>query len=279
MRRPKTAYRANPYIGPGPAEGSYAWKVERYIERRFRVRHAVVVNSGTAALHCALVALGLRPGDEVVTSPLTFSATAAAIVLAGGSPVFADVDPNSFCISKETVKRVLSDRVRAILPVHLFGRLADMDALASLGLPLFEDACQAVGNRTGKRYAGTIGIAGAYSFGSQKQASGGEGGCLVTQIEAVAEAARRMMNHAENFGGKPSPNYRIPEAVCRDILHELQNLKDNTPFRRPYVVWERGPYNKAYIHRTIDTLPAFAHYRKGDLKVATQLAERSLCIR
>ena len=275
----KTAYRANPYIGPGPKEGSYAWKVEREIERRFRVAHAVVLNSGTAALHCALAALGLRPGDEIITSPITFSATAAAIVLAGGVPRFADVDPRTFCITRRTVKDVLTDRVRGILPVHLFGRMADVDSLASLGLPVLEDACQAVGASTSGRYAGTIGLAGAYSFGGWKQVSAGEGGCLVTQIQAVAQAARLMMNHGENFGGPVGYNYRPNEATCKEILHGLYNLQDNTPFKRPYLVRHRGPKDLPYLDRPISKLPAFKRYDVTPTPVANRLCERTLCVR
>jgi dTDP-4-amino-4,6-dideoxygalactose transaminase len=260
-------------------EGSYAWKVEREIERRFGVRHAVVVNSGTAALHCALVALGLRPGDEVVTSPLTFSATAAAIVLAGGVPVFADVCPRTFVLTKRTVSRVITRRTRAVLPVHLFGNLADVRELQSFGLPVLEDACQAVGTGRGGRYAGNFGIAGAYSFGSRKQCSAGEGGCIVTGVDAIARAAREFANHAENFGGPASPNYRPAESVCWEILHELGNLKDNTPFLRPYLVKQRGPKDKPYIHQLIDRLPAFAKYATDAYPVARRLVERELCVR
>src|SRR5687767_14101648 len=117
-----SAYRANPLFPTwtGPLEGSYAYRLEREIEKRFKVKHAVAVNSGTAALHAGLAGLDLR-GGEVVTSPYTFSATVSAILLAGGVPRFADVDPYTFCITKETVKRVLTRRTKAILPVSLFG--------------------------------------------------------------------------------------------------------------------------------------------------------------
>ena len=98
-----SAYRANPLFPTwtGPSKDSYAWRLEREIERKFGVRHAVAVNSGTAALHAALASLNLKDGQEVVVSPYTFSATASAILLSGGTPVFADVDPYTFCISKK----------------------------------------------------------------------------------------------------------------------------------------------------------------------------------
>lgn len=273
-----TAYRANPLIGPGPAEGSYAWKVEREIERRFKVAHAVVTNSGTAALHAALVATGVQ-GREVITSPLTFSATAAAIILAGGRPVFADVHPATFCITRETVKRVITENTAAILPVHLFGHVMDVGSLSGLGYPIIEDSCQAVGCRNHGRFGGSAGLAGAYSFGSRKQVSAGEGGALVTNVEAVATAARLFMNHGENFGGAVGYNYRPNEATCKLILQGLHKLKDNTPFLRPYLVKQRGPKDKPYIDRTLDKYPAFAKYVTGPLPVAHELAERTLCVR
>lgn len=198
-----SAYRANKDYGSGPTEGSYAYRLEREIEKRFKVKHAVACNSGTAALHAAIVAALGKPrsaASEVIVSPYTFSATAAAILHAGYTPVFADVDPYTFCISKETVKRVISKRTKAILPVHLFGGLADVDGLLSFGVPVIEDACQAVGAKDSKgRYSGTVGLAGAYSFNGSKNVPAGEAGCLVTNSTKVAEYARLLMNHSENF--------------------------------------------------------------------------------
>lgn len=274
----KTAYRANPKIGPGPCEGSYAYAVEREIERRFKVKHAVVVNSGTAALHCGLSSIpGIR-GGEVVTSPLSFSATVAAVIIAGGCPVFADVDPSTFCITKETAKGAITNRTVAILPVHLFGCLADTDGLASLGLPIVEDACQAVGANRDGRYSGGFGVCGAYSFGSRKQVSAGEGGALVTNSDSVARSARLMMNHGECFDGPVGYNYRPNEVTCELILSELGKLKDNTPFLTPYLVEKRGSDDKPYIEKTLDKFPAFQQYARGPLPVAWDLAGRSLCV-
>ncbi len=273
---PLTAYRANPRVGPEPREGSYAWRLERELERRFRVKHAVVVNSGTAALHCALFGVGVR-GREVVTSPLTFSATAAAVAHAGGVPIFADVDPDTYCLSAKTVKRVITRKTAAILPVHLFGRLAPTGELASLGLPVVEDACQAVGCFDAAGYSGTVGAAGAYSFGSSKQVPAGEAGAVVTNSDAVAWTARLLMNHAENFGvGYVGYNYRPSELVCLVALFGLNELKDGTQFAEPYLVEKRGPEDFPYISKTIDSYLAFD---AGKCPVAKELAERTLCVR
>src|SRR3990172_6994464 len=170
---PLTAYRANPCTGVGPVRDSWAWRLEREIEKKFKVKHAIACNSGTSALYMGLKARGVE-GWEIVTTPYTFSATVAAILHAGATPVFADVDPFNYCISKETVKRVLTKKTKAILPVHLFGQLSYVDELSSFGLPVFEDACQAVGARRGEVYAGTMGDFGTYSFNGGKNVPAGE---------------------------------------------------------------------------------------------------------
>lgn len=276
---PLTSYRANPLIGVGPKEGSYAWRLEREIERRFRVRHAVACSSGTAALHVALEAIGVRHG-EVIVPAISFSASAAAIVLAGGRPCFVDVDPKDYLASYRDVKNAITKKTRAILPVHLFGNLAETGKLASLGLPVVEDACQAVGCTRAGAFSGTIGMAGAYSFGSCKQVPAGEGGCIVTNSDSLARCARLLINHAENFGVDfVGYNYRMPEQVAAVALHGLWVLKDNTLFATPYRVKKRGPENKPYIETPLHQMPAFKKYAKGPLPIAEDLCKRSLCIR
>jgi len=227
-----------------------------------------------------MVALALRPGDEVITSPISFAATASAIVLAGGVVRFADVDPRTFVLTPETVKREITGKTKAILYVHLFGAsVGSIQSLSQLGLPVVEDACQAVGGETGKHYAGTCGIAGAYSFGGRKQVTAGEGGMLVTNSDTVARSARLTMNHGECFGGPVGYNYRPNEATCKLILAGLKRLKDNTPFAVPYLVKKRGPNDKPYIDRPLYELPAFQKYKRGNLPVAEELTRRTLCVR
>ena len=225
-----SAFRANKDYGAGPSEGSYAWKLEREIERKFNVKYAVATNSGTAALHAGLASLDLRGGD-VITSPYTFSATASAILLAGGKPVFADVDPFTFCITKETVKRVITKRTKAILPVHLFGGMTDLRGLREFGIPVIEDACQAVGARTPHGWSGTQGLAGCYSFNGSKNIPAGECGALVTNSSKVAEEARLLMNHGENFGAQVGYNYRPNELTCCVAYHGLLELEERNQRR------------------------------------------------
>lgn len=308
-----SAYRANPQVGVEPVKDSWAWRLERDIEKRFRVKHAVAVNSGTAALHGGLVGLNLR-GGEVITSPYTFSATVAAILLAEGTPVFADVDPYTYCITKETVKRVISKRTRAILPVHLFGGMADIRGLREFGLPVLEDACQAVGACNHDGYSGTQGQVGCYSFNGTKNVSAGEAGALVTNSEELASKARLLMNHGENFGSKQvGYNYRPNEVTCCIAWHGLQSLEERNQRRIDlatrvlpcekadgshvyYVVplvlperIDRGgfirkmakrgiPVGAGYIVPPLHRYKAFAKYQKCPLPVVEELSAKTLCI-
>ena len=229
-----SAYRANRQFGAEPKLNSWAQRLESQLAIRMGVKYAVVVNSGTAALHCALVSL-LPRGGEIVTSPYTFSATASAILLAGFTPVFADVDPETFCITKETVKRVVTKRTKAIVPVHLFGGLAPVHEVGkALGIPIIEDACQAVGARwvqssgSGDVHSGGAGLAGAYSFNGTKNIPAGECGALLTNSRKVEEAARYLANHGENFSQEAvGLNYRPNELTACVAYHGLIELGEN----------------------------------------------------
>jgi dTDP-4-amino-4,6-dideoxygalactose transaminase len=158
---------------------------------------AVALNTGTSALHLALLAAGIGPGDEVLTVPMTFVATVAAIIYAGAKPVFVDIDPETWTMDPTGLEKALTPRTRAVLPVHLHGRLADMDAINTFarahGLVVIEDAAQAHGaERSGIR-AGAFGDIGCFSFYPGKNLGAcGEGGALVTSNAAFAEAARSL---------------------------------------------------------------------------------------
>jgi dTDP-4-amino-4,6-dideoxygalactose transaminase len=180
--------------------------VERF-EKRFAeylgARHCVGLNSGTSALHLALAACGVGPGDEVVTTPHTWISTAWAISYTGACPVFADIDPGTYTLDPAAVQRVLTKRTKAILPVHLYGQAADLDGLAALAkshhLALIEDVAQAHGARWRGRSVGTIGKAGCFSFYPSKNLGAfGEGGAVVTDDDAVAHRIRVLRDHAQD---------------------------------------------------------------------------------
>lgn len=165
-------------------------------------RHCIGVNSGTSALHLALIAAGVGPGDEVITVPMTFVATSWAISYVGATPVFVDVDPVTYTMDVSQVERRLRRRTRAILPVHLYGQPADLGPLLDLGrrrgIPIIEDAAQAHGARYEGRSAGTLGICGCFSFYPGKNLGAyGEAGAIVTDDDRIADRLKALRDHAQ----------------------------------------------------------------------------------
>ena len=161
-------------------------------------RVCVAVNSGTSALHLALLAHGIGPGDEVIVPSFTFAATANAVCLAGAEPVFADIDPATFCLDPEAAAAAVGPRTAAIMPVHLYGQPADMTALGEVarrsGLLVVEDAAQAHLAADGDRPAGALGDAAAFSLYATKNMTTGEGGMVVTSDQAAARRVRLLRN-------------------------------------------------------------------------------------
>lgn len=166
------------------------------------VKHCVALSSGTAALHLGLLALGVQPGDEVITSPNTFLATAEAITYCGARPVFVDIDPSTANLDPAQIERAVTPRTRAIIPIHLYGRPADMDAIRSIAenlkLLVLEDAAQAHGARYRGRRVGGLGQAAAFSFYPSKNLGAyGEGGALTTNDDSIAKYARAARSHGQ----------------------------------------------------------------------------------
>ena len=166
-------------------------------------RHCVGLNSGTDALRFALMAVGVQPGDEVITVPHTFIATTEAISQAGATPVFVDIDPDTCCIDVNQIPRRITFRTRAILPVHLYGQPADMDPILEIArkhqLAVIEDACQAHGALYKGRPAGSMGIAGCFSFYPGKNLGAfGDAGAVVTDDEKLAQIFRMLREHGQS---------------------------------------------------------------------------------
>jgi dTDP-4-amino-4,6-dideoxygalactose transaminase len=182
--------------------GEEVQELEREFAAYCGVKHCVAVNSGTSALHLALLAAGVGPGDEVITTPNTFIATAETISYVGAKPVFVDIDPRTANLDAQQVVPVITARTRAILPVHLYGLPAEMDAIlepaAQHGLAVIEDACQAHGARYHGRRVGGLGRVAAFSFYvSKNMGAYGEGGALTTNDAALADLARALRSHGE----------------------------------------------------------------------------------
>jgi dTDP-3-amino-3,4,6-trideoxy-alpha-D-glucose transaminase len=159
-------------------------------------RHAIGVGNGTDAITLALRALGVGPGDEVVVPSFTFYASAEAIPLTGARPVFCDVDPETFCVTAETVKAALTPRTKAVIVVHLFGNVAPVAEIEALGVPVLEDAAQAIGSNSAAGRAGALGTAATLSFFPSKNLGAfGDGGAVVTGDDEVADRVRMLRFH------------------------------------------------------------------------------------
>jgi dTDP-4-amino-4,6-dideoxygalactose transaminase len=180
------------------AQGEVVARFEAAFAAEIGVKHCAATSSGTTALHLALLAVGVKPGDEVITSPFSFIASANAVLYCGARPVFADIDPETFNVDPAAVERAVTPRTRAIVPVHLFGQPADMDAIAAIaerhGIPIVEDACQAHGASWRGRMAGSFGV-GCFSFYPTKNLTTAEGGAITTDDDAIADRIRVLRNH------------------------------------------------------------------------------------
>jgi perosamine synthetase len=188
---------------------------------------AVAVSSGTAALHLAVLALGLEPGDEVLVPAYTFPATANVVALAGLKPVLVDVDPETMNVDPSRIE--VGPRTKAVMAVHLFGRPAPIEELPDL--PLIEDAAGALGARRRGRACGSLGVMGCLSFHPRKIVTTGEGGAITTSDARIADASRRLRNHgwqslADADMPEPGLNYRLSDVLCAVGLPQLRRLEE-----------------------------------------------------
>ncbi|MBI4721264.1 MAG: DegT/DnrJ/EryC1/StrS family aminotransferase [Chitinivibrionia bacterium] len=218
-------------------------QLERFESRFARYcdcRYAAGVSSGTAALHLALLAVGVGAGDEVITVPNTFVATVEAILYTGARPVLVDVRDDTYCIDVEAVRRAVTARTKAVIPVHLFGQTCDMDPLMGLaethGFFVIEDACQAHGARYMGRAAGSLGHAAAFSFYPSKNLGGfGDGGAVTTNDARIAERVRLLRHHGQagrNVYTDIGFNYRLDEMQAAVLAVKLNHVDRWTERRR-----------------------------------------------
>jgi len=205
------------------------------------VAEAISCASGTDALHLALRAAGIGPGDEVITTPFTFIATAEAICYCGAEPVFVDIDPRTFNIDPERVAGAVGEHTKAILPVHLFGQPADLPALQTIAdrhdLVLIEDCAQSFGATIEGRQSGSLGLAGAFSFFPSKNLGGcGDGGLITTDSEALADEVRMLRNHGRKVDGYEHEvvgyNSRLDELQAAILRVKLGHIDEFNRQRR-----------------------------------------------
>jgi dTDP-4-amino-4,6-dideoxygalactose transaminase len=205
---------------------------ERALEDAVGTAHAVAVSSGTAALHLAMLALGVGEGDEVILPAYTFPATANVVELCGARSVLVDVDPDTFLIRPELVGQAVTSRTRAVLAVHLFGRPVEWEQLQTAvpqEIPLVEDAAGALGARYRETPCGALGVLACLSFHPRKIVTTGEGGAVTTDEAELADAVRRLRHHGIGAGetvdiARPGLNYRLPDVLCALGIPQLERL-------------------------------------------------------
>jgi dTDP-4-amino-4,6-dideoxygalactose transaminase len=260
-------------LRPGPDQPAVDEAIRRVIDRGWFVlgpeveaferefaaasgaAHAVGVGTGTDAITLILRALDIGPGDEVVTTPLSAAYTALAVMMAGARPVFADIDPQRLTIDPAAVEAAITPRTRAILPVHLYGQAADLDAIAGIaarhGLAVVEDACQAHLATAAGRPVGTVGVAGAFSFYPTKNLGGmGDGGAVVTGDPTLADRIRRLRNGGQTsryHHEEPGANSRLDELQAAILRARLPYLAGWTARRRALAAGYRARLTGAAV--------------------------------
>jgi dTDP-4-amino-4,6-dideoxygalactose transaminase len=275
------------WLGTGPKAAEFERRVAAYKG----VSHAVGLNSCTAGLHLACVVLGLEPGDEIITTPMTFCATINAIVHAGATPVLADVDPVTMNLDPEAVRSAITKRTRAILPVHFAGRSCAMDKLMAIAkqhdLKVIEDCAHAIETEYHGQKAGTIGDLGVLSFYSTKNIVTGEGGMVLTRDPALAQRTKMMGLHGmssdawkrfsddgyrhydvEEFGFK----YNMMDLQAAIGMHQIERVE--TYWQRRRVIWHR--YLEAFANLPVSTPAAWPDDERHALHLFTLLVDEAV---
>jgi perosamine synthetase len=217
----------------GPKVREFEQKCQEY----FNVKHAITVNSWTSGLIAAIGAIGIEPGDEIIVSPWTMSASATAILHWNAIPVFADIEPNTYCIDPESIEKNISPYTKAIMVVDIFGQSANMQEINRIAkkynLKVINDTAQAPGSKYKGKFTGTLGDIGGYSLNYHKHIHTGEGGILVTNDDELAERMQLIRNHAEavvkdkgvtNLSNMVGYNFRLGEIECAIGIEQLKKL-------------------------------------------------------
>ncbi len=218
--------------------GKWIKKFEKAFAEYIGTKEAIAVSSGTAALHVALSAMDVGPGDEIIVAPFTFVATASSVLHQNAIPIFVDIDPKSYCIDPLEVEKAITPKTKGIIPVHLFGHPADMDPILEIAekhdLFVIEDACQAHGAEYKGKKVGSIANMGCFSFFESKNMMTGEGGMITTDNEELAEAARLVRHHGEPSWyvyDRLGYNYRMNEIAASIGIVQLKKLDDLNQIR------------------------------------------------
>ncbi len=250
--------------------GRMVRKFEADFAKKFRVPYAITVNSATSGLSSALGAAGIGPGDEVITTAMSFNATALSILLFNSIPVFVDVDPANYCLDHRKVEKAITKKTKAVLVVHLLGNPAEMDAIIKIAkkhnLIVIEDCAQAPGTKYKGKYVGTIGDLGVFSFQETKNITTGEGGMVVTKNPLFAKGVRLIRNHgesipdaswdAESLANIVGMNFRMTELTAALGVAQVAKLDENNRVRTE---------NSLFLADSLKNIPGLSvpKYRSG----------------
>jgi len=233
----------SPYLSLGPKLLEFEDSFASYIGRK----RAIAVNSGTSGLFLCLTALGMGPGDEVITTPFTFIASTSSIMMTGASPVFVDIDPVSLNIDPAKIESKITDRTRAVLPVEVFGEPAGFDKICEVAqkhnLPVVEDSCEALGSSLDGRMAGTFGTMSVFAFYPNKQITTGEGGMILTDDETIADLCVSLRNQGRAGAGgwlvheRLGYNFRLSDIACALGIAQLSRLDEIKHKRKQVAKW------------------------------------------
>ncbi|MBI3335393.1 MAG: aminotransferase class I/II-fold pyridoxal phosphate-dependent enzyme [Candidatus Portnoybacteria bacterium] len=223
---------ATPHLSIGPKIKEFEERIAAYIG----MKYAIAVNSGTSGLHLCIKSLDIKDGDEVITTPFSFIASANCILFERAKPVFVDIDENTLCIDAHKIEEKITKKTKAILPVHIFGHPCEMDTIINIAkkyrLAVIEDACEAIGAEYKGRRVGSFGEAGVFGFYPNKQITTGEGGMIVTSDKAMAQLCKSMRNQGRNEGGKGTSyerlgyNYRMNELSAALGVIQISRIEE-----------------------------------------------------
>jgi perosamine synthetase len=235
-----------PQLSLGPKVAEFEADFARFCG----TRHAIACANGTAGLHLIVRAMGIGEGDEVITTPFSFVASANCVLMEDGKPVFVDIEADTWNIDPRRIEAAITPRTKAILPVDVFGQIADMDAIRDIAhrrnLRVIEDSCESLGSRYRGRAAGSLGDAGVFGFYPNKQITTGEGGMIVTDEDAVADLCRPMRNQGRDTGGgwlahpRMGYNYRLSDINCAIGIVQLRRIEEIVAARSRVYGWYRG---------------------------------------
>ena len=232
-----------PNLSLGPKTTEFEEKMAAYVDRKY----AVAVNSGTSALFLCLRALGIGPGDEVITTPFTFIASATSIMAVGAKPVFADIDPETLNVDPAKIEEKITEKTKAILPVVIFGNPAGLDEVCRIAekhnLPVVEDSCEGLGSALKGKKVGSFGTLSTFAFYPNKQITTGEGGMILTDDEELADMCISLRNQGRGKGGgwlahaRMGYNFRLSDINCAIGVVQLGRLNEFIQKRQQVAKW------------------------------------------